>query len=83
MLTSLTTFAGLMPLIFERSIQAQFLIPMAVSLGFGILFATIITLYLIPGAYMISDDIGKALSVAKNWYMRPFQKTEPSSGTSA
>ena len=76
MLTSLTTFAGLMPLIFERSIQAQFLIPMAVSLGFGILFATVITLYLIPGAYMISDDIGRGLKRVTGWYMRPFRATE-------
>ncbi|MGB1260495.1 MAG: efflux RND transporter permease subunit, partial [Akkermansiaceae bacterium] len=57
MLTSLTTFAGLMPLIFERSIQAQFLIPMAVSLAFGIMFATLITLYLIPCAYMATEDV--------------------------
>ena len=48
MLTSLTTFAGLAPLIFEKSTQAQFLIPMAVSLGFGVLFATFITLVLVP-----------------------------------
>ncbi len=57
MLTSLTTFAGLMPLIFEKSTQAQFLKPMAVSLGFGILFATAITLILIPVNYMILEDI--------------------------
>ena len=44
LLTSLTTFFGLMPLIFEKSTQAQFLIPMAVSLGFGIMFATLITM---------------------------------------
>ncbi|MFC4995274.1 efflux RND transporter permease subunit [Rubritalea tangerina] len=56
-LTSITTFAGLMPIIFESSIQAQFLIPMAVSLGFGILFATVITLFLIPAAYAISVDL--------------------------
>jgi multidrug efflux pump subunit AcrB len=56
-LTSITTFAGLMPIIFETSIQAQFLIPMAVSLGFGILFATVITLFLIPCAYAVSVDI--------------------------
>lgn len=56
-LTSLTTFAGLMPMLFETSFQAQFLIPMAVSLGFGILFATCITLILIPVLYFISDDI--------------------------
>jgi multidrug efflux pump subunit AcrB len=56
LLTSLTTFAGLMPLIFEKSTQAQFLIPMAVSLGFGILFATFITLLLIPINYLILED---------------------------
>ncbi len=60
LLTSLTTFFGLTPLIFEKSTQAQFLIPMAVSLGFGILFATIVTLILVPISYMILED-GKAL----------------------
>lgn len=57
LLTSLTTFAGLTPLIFEKSTQAQFLIPMAVSLGFGILFATLLTLVLIPTFYLIVEDI--------------------------
>jgi multidrug efflux pump subunit AcrB len=57
LLTSLTTFAGLMPLIFEKSTQAQFLIPMAVSLGFGILFATFITLILVPVCYLLLEDI--------------------------
>ena len=56
-LTSLTTFAGLIPLLFEKSTQAQFLIPMAVSLGFGILFATIITLFLVPINYLIMEDL--------------------------
>jgi len=56
-LTSLTTFAGLTPMILERSLQAQFLIPMAVSLGFGVLFATLITLLLIPCSYMILEDV--------------------------
>jgi multidrug efflux pump subunit AcrB len=56
-LTSLTTFAGLSPMIMEKSLQAQFLIPMAVSLGFGVLFATGITLLLIPCGYMILDDL--------------------------
>ena len=55
-LTSLTTFFGLMPLIFESSTQAQFLIPMAVSLGFGILFATLVTLIMIPVNYLIFED---------------------------
>ncbi len=62
LLTSLTTFAGLMPLIFEKSTQAQFLIPMAVSLGFGILFATFVTLILVPTNYMILEDIRKLLN---------------------
>lgn len=57
LLTSLTTFAGLMPLLFEKSTQAQFLIPMAVSLGFGILFATLITLFVVPMNYLILEDI--------------------------
>jgi multidrug efflux pump subunit AcrB len=57
LLTSLTTFAGLTPLIFEKSTQAQFLIPMAVSLGFGILFATFITLLLVPLNYLVLEDM--------------------------
>jgi multidrug efflux pump subunit AcrB len=57
-LTTLTTFFGLMPMILETSRQARFLIPMAISLGFGILFATGITLLLIPSLIMILDDLG-------------------------
>ncbi|MFT6906659.1 MAG: multidrug efflux pump subunit AcrB [Oleiphilaceae bacterium] len=67
LLTSLTTFAGLLPLIFEKSTQAQFLIPMAVSLGFGILFATFVTLILVPINYMILEDIkGGIKRIVKN-----------------
>jgi multidrug efflux pump subunit AcrB len=61
LLTSLTTFAGLTPLLLEKSTQAQFLIPMAVSLGFGILFATAITLLLIPMNYLILEDLRRLL----------------------
>jgi multidrug efflux pump subunit AcrB len=57
LLTSLTTFAGLMPLMLERSMQARFLIPMAVSLAFGVLFATFITLILVPASYLILADL--------------------------
>ncbi|MEZ4598395.1 MAG: efflux RND transporter permease subunit [Syntrophotaleaceae bacterium] len=57
LLTSLTTFFGLAPMILEKSVQAQFLIPMAISLGFGILFATGITLLLIPALYMALEDV--------------------------
>jgi len=56
LLTTLTTFGGLAPMIFETSRQARFLIPMAISLGFGIVFATGITLVLIPCLYLIIDD---------------------------
>ena len=56
-LTSLTTFAGLAPMMADRSMQAAFLIPMAVSLAFGVLFATVITLFLVPIAYAILDDL--------------------------
>lgn len=58
MLTTLTTFGGLMPLIFENSLQAQYIIPVAISLGFGILFATAIILVLVPSMYLILEDIG-------------------------
>ncbi|MCD4811963.1 efflux RND transporter permease subunit [bacterium] len=64
-LTSLTTFAGLTPMIMERSLQAQFLIPMAVSLGFGILFATVITLVLVPCGYIILHDAYDLLASLK------------------
>ena len=64
MLTSLTTFFGLLPLLFEKSVQAQFLIPMAISLGFGILFATAITLIMIPVNIIIADDIYKFMNPA-------------------
>lgn len=56
-LTTLTTFGGLMPLIFEDSLQAQYIIPMAISLGFGIVFATSIILVLVPCLYMILEDV--------------------------
>jgi len=60
LLTSLTTFAGLTPLLLEKSMQAQFLIPMAVSLAFGVLFATFITLLLVPVLYRILEDVRAA-----------------------
>jgi multidrug efflux pump subunit AcrB len=62
MLTSLTTFFGLFPIMFETSMQAQIIIPMAISLAFGILFATVITLFLIPSLYMILADFTEWVS---------------------
>jgi len=55
-LTSLTTFAGLTPLLMERTVSARFLIPMAISLAFGVAFATLITLFLVPSFYVILED---------------------------
>ena len=59
MLTSLTTFFGLAPMLLERSAQAQTIVPMAISLAFGIVFATVITLLLVPCLYMILDDLDR------------------------
>ncbi len=61
-LTTVTTFAGLFPILMETSFQAQFLKPMVVSITFGLLFATVLTLFLVPSLYMILDDIVKAFS---------------------
>jgi len=58
-LTSVTTFVGLIPIMLETSVQAQFLIPMVVSLSFGVMFATGVTLVLVPALYLLGDDIGK------------------------
>ncbi|HEM46427.1 MAG TPA: efflux RND transporter permease subunit, partial [Alphaproteobacteria bacterium] len=56
LLTSATTFAGLTPLMLETSVQSRMLIPMAISLAFGVVFATAITLVLVPAAYLILED---------------------------
>jgi len=68
LLTSFTTFAGLMPLLGETDIQAQFLIPAAVSLGCGIMFATLITLILIPALIAIQEDGASGLGKIKNLF---------------
>jgi multidrug efflux pump subunit AcrB len=60
MLTAITTFFGLAPMIFETSVQARFLVPMAISLGYGILFTTVVILLLTPALYAIHHDIQSA-----------------------
>ncbi|GAA5484087.1 efflux RND transporter permease subunit [Haloferula sargassicola] len=65
LLTSLTTFVGLMPMLMETDVQARFLIPMAVSLGFGILFATVITLFLVPCVYVLLEDMRRLVTSRK------------------
>ncbi|TMP03292.1 acriflavin resistance protein [Pseudoalteromonas sp. S3178] len=66
LLTSITTFAGVLPIMFETSLQAKFVIPMAVALGFAVMFATLITLILVPCLYIILGDIGAV-------FKRPFK----------
>jgi len=61
LLTSITTFVGLYPIMMETNVEADFLRPMAISLGFGILYATLITLILIPCAYMVAEDLKRYL----------------------
>lgn len=65
LLTTLTTFSGLTPMLLERSLQAKFLVPMAISLAFGVAFATFITLILVPILYMILEDIRSALGLVE------------------
>ena len=57
MLTSLTTFFGLMPMMLETSVQARFLIPMAISLGFGVMFVTFVALGIVPAVYVMVEDL--------------------------
>jgi multidrug efflux pump subunit AcrB len=74
LLTSLTTFFGLVPMILETSMQARFLIPMAISLAFGVLFSTVITLILVPIAYVIiEDDIHAWFRKVKGLETKPAQ----------
>ncbi|WP_037439069.1 efflux RND transporter permease subunit [Shewanella mangrovi] len=72
-LTSLTTFVGLVPIMSEKSLQAQIMIPMAVSLAFGILFSTVVTLIMVPLAYIILEDIKKTFSRFFRWWWQPQQ----------
>ncbi len=73
MLTSVTTFAGLTPLLLEKSLQAKFLIPMATSLGFGVMFSTAITLILVPVSFTLLVDLKHAFGMEKD-YSQPTEK---------
>ncbi len=74
LLTSLTTFAGLAPLLSETSTQAQYIIPAAASLGYGILFATVITLIIIPAMLMIQYDVARLFA---SQVQKPATETTP------
>ena len=77
-LTSLTTTAGVSPLMFESDLQAQFLIPMAVALAYGVLFATLVTLLLVPALYLILDDF----RLAVRWCLHGNAEKDPNGGSS-
>ena len=69
-LTSLTTFVGLLPIMMETSVQAQFLIPMVTSLAFGVLFATGVTLVLVPALYLMGEDMSKLIRKTADRFKR-------------
>jgi len=74
LLTSGTTFAGLAPLMAAKSLQAQFLVPMAISLGCGVLFGTMITLFLVPCALLMAEDLGRRFVRLRRWLFLPFRQ---------
>jgi multidrug efflux pump subunit AcrB len=71
LLTSLTTFFGLLPMMFETDVQARFLIPMAISLGFGVLSATVLILLLVPAIYMILEDVRAVVGKVATFVLGP------------
>lgn len=78
LLTTLTTFGGLAPMIFETSRQARFMIPMAISLGFGILVATAITLVLVPALYVVVDDVKRFIGLLRGGGQTESAQSTPS-----
>ncbi len=77
LLTSLTTFFGLAPMILEPSVQARFLVPMAISLGFGVLFATVILLVLVPASYLIVEDMRNGTGKLSKRFGKHFKTPNP------
>ncbi len=80
-LTTLTTFSGLTPIMLERSLQAQFVIPMAISIAFGVLFASVLTLFLIPCFFMIVNDLRRNIYYLWNGEWLKREELEPRAKT--
>jgi multidrug efflux pump subunit AcrB len=76
MATSVTTFVGLLPIMSETDIQALFLVPMSVAVGFGGLFATLITLLLVPSIYLIFEDLFTLLGLRRRFAENIEEDTE-------
>ncbi len=86
LLTSMTTFAGLTPLMLETSMQAEFLIPMAISIAFGVVFASCITLFLVPSSYLVLQDVARLFQdrpAGPRPRPRPAAEPDAKSGTRA
>ncbi|MCX4247909.1 efflux RND transporter permease subunit [Paraliomyxa miuraensis] len=77
LLTSLTTFFGLVPMIAETSVQARFLIPMAISLAFGVMFSTFIVLLVVPALYMMIEDLRALFGMVDEHAVLPHQESGP------
>jgi multidrug efflux pump subunit AcrB len=77
-LTSITTFAGVLPIMFETSLQAKFVIPMAIALGFAVMFATLVTLILVPCLYVILEDLKQGVINLINFIVKFASKTKRS-----
>ncbi len=77
-LTSITTFAGVLPIMFETSLQAKFVIPMAIALGFAVMFATLVTLILVPCLYVILEDLKQGVINLINFVVKFASKTKRS-----
>ncbi|MBN1419184.1 MAG: efflux RND transporter permease subunit [Planctomycetes bacterium] len=82
-LTTITTAFGLLPLILERSLQAQYLIPMAVSLAFGVAFATILTLFAVPALIAVLNDLRRFAAWLRSGESRRPEEVEPALGRRA
>jgi multidrug efflux pump subunit AcrB len=76
-LTSITTFVGVLPIMFETSTQAKIVIPMAVALGFAVLYATLVTLVLVPCLYMILEDLKAGFSWFFGLFGKIFKRKKP------
>ena len=80
-LTSITTFIGLVPLMFEPAISAKPLVPMAISLAYGVLCASVVTLFLVPCGYLILEDFRR--NILRQRTEERAERDDPSSGTRA
>lgn len=80
LLTTITTVAGMMPIILETSRQAQFLIPMAISISFGLAFGTMFTVYILPCLFLVFNDLRRLVAMWRNWLAGRWVSGHPAAG---